>query len=69
MRFLTILFDYGPLLLYYMYMKRPKKQRKPKSAEKAQRGAGAMAIATKGRARRFKNRKKEAARKACRGNR
>jgi len=44
-----------------------KRKRKNPDQEVAQRGAGAMANATQGRARTFKNRKKEAARRACRG--
>ena len=38
-----------------------------KNAEEAQRIAGAAANATKGRARVFKDRKREASRNACRG--
>lgn len=67
MRLLTILFDIAPLLWYTLTMKRGKKQRIHKGAEEAQRGAAAMANATKGRARTFKDRKKDANRKACRG--
>ncbi len=67
MRILRILFDFGPFLLYYIHMKRPKKQRAPKGAEQSQRGAGALANSTRGRARTFKDRRKEDARKACRG--
>lgn len=66
MRFITFLFAYTQFLGYYLNMKRATK-RKPKGAEEGQRGAGAMANATRGMARRFKNRKKDAARKACRG--
>lgn len=50
-----------------MARKRSKK-RLPKSAEEAQRGGAALANTTRGRARSFKDRKKEASRKACRGN-
>jgi hypothetical protein len=66
-RFLLFAVDFGPLLLYSMYMKRPKKQRRPKAVEEAKRRADAMANATRGRSRTFKNRKKEANRNACRG--
>lgn len=38
-----------------------------KNAEEAQRIAGSMANQTKGRARVFKNKKRESSRKACRG--
>lgn len=41
-------------------------EKKNTAAEKAKRGAAGMARATHGRARTFKDRKKEAARKACR---
>ena len=47
-------------------MKRHKK-RLPKAAEMAQRGSAALANSTKGRARTFANRKREANRNACRG--
>lgn len=50
-----------------MARKKNKKSRLPKSAEMAQRGGAAMANATKGRSRTFQDRKKEASRKACRG--
>jgi hypothetical protein len=47
-----------------------KKKAKKKSivVERLQRSGAGMASTTKGRARRFTDRKKEAARKACRGN-
>ena len=44
-----------------------KKRRKNKAAEAAARIAAALAAATKGRARTFINRKKQASRDACRG--
>ena len=44
-----------------------KKKRKNKAAETAKAGAAAMANATRGRARVFDNKKKKAARDACRG--
>ena len=65
MRFFLLLFDFYPFLGYYLNMKRRKKV--PRQAEESKRGAGAMANATRGRARRFKDRKKDANKKACRG--
>lgn len=50
-----------------MARRKRKSKRLPKGAEEAQRGAGAMAAATRGRARTFKDRRKDAARNACRG--
>lgn len=47
--------------------RRKRKKLLPLAAEMAQRAAAAMASATKGRARTFVNRKREASRKACRG--
>jgi len=47
-------------------MKR-KKKRLPKGAEAAKRQSAGLAATTKGRSRRFKDRKKEQARNACRG--
>lgn len=44
-----------------------KKKRKPLDAEKAQRGAAAMARQTIGRKTSFKDKRKDANRKACRG--
>ena len=66
MRFLLILLDFYLFLGYYVGMKK-KKKRLPKSAEAGKRGAGAMATATRGMARRFKDRKKDASKNACRG--
>lgn len=43
------------------------KNRKSKSVEGLQRRAAGMAAATRGRARKFTNRRKEASRRACRG--
>lgn len=48
-------------------MKNKSKERPARSAEEAQRIAGGMARATHGRARVFKNKRREASRKACRG--
>jgi len=64
-RFLLILLDFYPFLGYYLNMKRRKKKRKPKAAEQGQRGAGAMANATRGRARRFTDKPKAANKTAC----
>lgn len=47
-------------------MKKQKKTLSRQAEEAARRGAG-LAVALKGRGGRFKNRKKEASRKACRG--
>jgi len=44
-----------------------KPKKKSKAAERVKRLADGMASATKGRARVFQDRKKEASRKACRG--
>jgi hypothetical protein len=66
MRFIIILLDFYPFLGYYLNMKRRKK-RKPRQAEVCSTGAGAMASATRGMARRFKDRRKDASKKACRG--
>ena len=52
------------LLGYYKDVK--KKRKIPKAAEEAKTGGSAMARATHGRARVFKNKKREADRKACR---
>jgi hypothetical protein len=49
-------------------MKKRKKKRLPKAAEAVQRTGAALAATTKGRARRFTDRKKQAARDACRKN-
>lgn len=48
-------------------MARKKKKRLPLHIERLKASGAGMAAATKGRARTFKNRKKEADRKACRG--
>lgn len=48
-------------------MARGKKRKMARAAEEAQRGAAALARTTKGRKTSFKNRKREANRKACRG--
>jgi len=50
-----------------MARRKRKKKRLPKVIEAMKARAAGMAAATKGRARVFKDRKKEAARKACRG--
>lgn len=57
-----------PFLLYYMVTMRRKRRNKtgPKAQEQAKRGAAAGANATRGRARRFKDRKKEENRRICR---
>jgi hypothetical protein len=67
-RLILILFDFLPFLGYYLgAMGKRKNKRLPKAAEEAKAGGAAMANATRGRARVFKNRKKEADRTACRG--
>jgi len=68
-KFLPILFDYFYAIGYYVIAmaKSKRKKRLARAAEEAQRGAAALAALTKGRARTFANRKREANRKACRG--
>lgn len=48
-------------------MKRPRNKRERLILERAKRGADGMAASTFGRARTYKDRRKEASRKACRG--
>jgi hypothetical protein len=53
--------------VYDIYIMAKGKKRLPFQAEVAQRQAAALARTTAGRKTRWKNRKKDAARKACRG--
>lgn len=53
-----------PFLGYYLSAM---KNKVSKQVEASRRKAAGMAAATQGRARRFKDRKKEASRRACRG--
>ena len=64
---MRILLDYALWIEYSLNMARKTKARLPKAAEEAKRGAAALAAATRGRARVFKNKKKDADRNACRG--
>ena len=48
-------------------MVKERKKKLPKAAEEAKAGGAAMANATRGRARVFKNRKREESRNQCRG--
>lgn len=57
-----------PIVGYYtLIMASKKKERLPEAAERVKRTGHGMASATRGRARTFVNRKKKAAREACRG--
>lgn len=64
---MRILLDFIPLLGYYISALGGSIMKANKQAEEAKRRAAGLASTTKGRARTFKNKKKEAARKACRG--
>jgi len=54
--------------VYTIDVGKKKKERLPAEVEELKARAAGMAFATRGRARRFKDRKKDADRKACRGN-